>query len=58
MIWKIKNLYEHCASNQTEINGVWIPSRPVNIRTFKEKFFEAFMVFIGKYDCLKWDGDQ
>lgn len=59
-MWKLRNLVEHINSNQAEINGKWVPSRPINYtcRTFIEKFKEAWQVFTGKADCFTWPEGQ
>ena len=42
----------------TEINGKWVPARPYQYRTLKEKIIESWRVFIGKTDSVKWPENQ
>lgn len=40
------------------INGRWVPARPVGLSTLSNRFYCAWMVFTGKADALKWDEEQ
>jgi hypothetical protein len=59
-MWTLRRLVEDCNSCQAEINGKWVPARPINYkyRTLKEKFREAYAVFTGKADCFTWPEGQ
>ena len=41
----------------TQIGDKYYFTRPINYkyRSLKERIKEAYFVFIGKYDALKWD---
>lgn len=41
-----------------QINNKWVACRPMNyqFRSLKERIKEAWLVFIGKCDALKWEG--
>lgn len=39
---------------KVEIDGKWVPSRPLSIGGFFTRLKLAFQVFTGKYDALKW----
>ncbi len=41
-----------------EINGEWVPARPVGYPSFASRIIAAWLVFIGKADALKWPGNQ
>lgn len=58
MIWKLKELFEHSVS--AEINGKWVPARPINYkyRSLREKFKDAWAVFRGKAEAFVWPEDQ
>ena len=55
-MYKLRDLQEHSVS--AEINGKWIPARPLQYRSFMEKLKEAWAVFIGKADAFMWPEDQ
>jgi hypothetical protein len=46
------------AGTATQCRGRWIPARPVNHRTLRERVKLAWQVFNGKMDVIKWDGNQ
>lgn len=45
---------------KTLLNGRWVPARPVNYqcRSIWEKLKEAWLVFRGKLDSVKWPEGQ
>ncbi|MHC4616312.1 MAG: hypothetical protein ACYTEQ_01025 [Planctomycetota bacterium] len=59
-MWKMYDLMEHARDNKVEINGAWVPSRPIDYqcRSFLEKLSEAWAVFTGVADCFKWPRRQ
>ena len=59
-MWELKDLIEHCDECNTEINGQWIPARPINFKyyTLGERLELAWAVFIGKADAFKWPEGQ
>jgi len=58
MIWSIKGLVSHASSCQTEINGRWVPARPVDCRSIWTRLKEAWYVFTGKVEAFKWPEGQ
>jgi len=56
------NLRDLQEANQCQacINGKWVPARPINhtCRTFIERLREAWGVFTGKFDAVKWPEGQ
>ncbi len=40
--------------NQTEINGKWVPARPLGLFSFHWRLKLAWMVFTGKADAFTW----
>jgi len=58
MIWKLKTLIETASQTQTEINGKWIPSRPLEPGFIQERIKGAWFVLTGKADAVIWPGGQ
>jgi hypothetical protein len=60
MIWKLKDLIDSVNSTQAEINGKWVPARPINYkcRSFSEKIKDAWAVFSGKAEAFYWPEGQ
>jgi len=47
--------------SSTEIEpDYWVPARPMghNVLSWTRRWKLAWGVLIGKYDALRWDGDQ
>jgi hypothetical protein len=59
-MWRLKDLMESAQHTSTEVNGKWVPSRPINwqCRTIKERVREAWMVFMGEADAVIWPEGQ
>lgn len=59
-MWTLKELLQSCNEVHVEIDGQWVPSRPINWlhRSFREKVREAWMVYKGEADCFIWPGKQ
>lgn len=60
MIWTLKGLMESAGSTSAEINGKWVPARPINwtARTFMERVREAWAVFTGRAEAFTWPEGQ
>jgi len=60
MIWTLRSLIDSTNSVTAEIDGKWVPSRPVNwkYRTFFERVRESWMVFVGKAEAFTWPQGQ
>jgi len=58
--WNLRALLEHANSNHAEIDGKWVPARPINYkyRTLGERIHEAWEVFTGKVETFYWPGNQ
>ena len=56
----LKELLEMVNSTSSEINGRWVPARPINFRyqSFIEKLRDAWAVFTGKADAVIWPEGQ
>lgn len=60
MTWNLKDLINHCNTNQTLINNKWIPVRPLNYkyRKLKQKVIESYKVFKGEIETFRWPENQ
>ena len=56
-IWKLQNLLNCCMSNSTEIDGKWVPARPIGWQGWR-RFKAAWLVFTGKADAVIWPKGQ
>jgi len=56
MIWKLKDLYKQCNGTSTEINGKWVPARPLNytVESIFRRIKHAWMVLTGKAEAFIW----
>ena len=59
-MYHLKDIIEMAAENRAEINGSWVPARPINhtCRSLRERITEAWAVFTGKMDAVKWPEGQ
>jgi hypothetical protein len=61
-MWTLEWILKHANDNQTEIQGKWVPARPENYKKeyllLWERFYRAWLVFIGKADCFMWPEGQ
>jgi hypothetical protein len=48
------NFAAQCTTDIAQVNGKWVPARPINANGLKERFKLAWMVFTGKADALEW----
>jgi hypothetical protein len=60
MIWTLRDLVDSCATTSTEIDGEWVPARPINWkhRSIVERIREAWAVFTGRAGCFRWPKGQ
>ena len=58
MKWTLKELQN--LDTDAEINGKWVPARPINYkyRTLKQRITEAWAVFTGRMDSFAWPEGQ
>jgi len=58
MKWNLKNLIKHTNEVSKEIDKDWVPARPINIISLRQRFRDAWSVFTGKADALHWPKNQ
>lgn len=58
MTWTLESLIESIKSVSTEINGKFIPARPINHRIFWVRVKSAWLVLTGRADAVVWPGNQ
>ena len=57
-LWTLKALQHETNNNQANIDGNWVPARPLGLDCIRYRLRLAWGVFTGKYDAVKWPGDQ
>lgn len=59
-MYTVKDVVNMAGSCHAEIDGEWVPARPENhkVRTLRERFSDAWAVFTGKADAVKWPNGQ
>lgn len=59
-MWNLKDLIRSTQENQTNINGRWVPSRPLtlSLTSWKHRFKDAWEVLKGRADAVKWPENQ
>ncbi len=61
-MWTLKSLINHCNTTSAEINGKWVPARPLNgTRTYTPfvlRIKRAWEVFMGRADVFTWPEGQ
>lgn len=57
MIWTLRNLIDHCDSVAANINGKWVPARPV-AGPFIWRIRAAWAVLTGRADAFTWPEGQ
>lgn len=57
-IIKLDNLLTTSHSTKVEINGKWVPARPIGYPGLKHRFKCAWLAFSGKCDLVKWPKNQ
>jgi hypothetical protein len=61
-MWKMKELFEHYNKTNAEINGKWVPARPLNYTKeytpLLQRIKRAWKVFICEADCFMWPEGQ
>ena len=56
-MWSLKSLQE--LDVQAEINGKWVPARPLGFYSLRVRLRDAWEVFMGRADAFKWpEGDD
>ncbi len=54
----LKNVIEGANSTHAEINGRWVPARPLGYRSWRYRLKATWLVFTGRCDALKWPENQ
>lgn len=57
-IWRLRDLFVAANGSQAEIEGRWVPARPLGFYGVTHRFRAAWMVFTGKADAVVWPGNQ
>jgi len=59
-MYTLKYLQTEANDIKVEVNGKWVPARPINWkhRSLKTRFKEAWAVFAGKADCFTWPKNE
>ena len=57
-IWGAVEMIKSANCNQSEIDGEWVPARPIGYFSIRHRIKCAWMVFTGKADALVWPKGQ
>ena len=57
MLWTLRNLIDSTNETEKEIEGQWVPCRPVNV-PWTWRIRHAWMVLKGEADAVTWPGGQ
>ena len=57
-ITTLRNVVDGAACNQTEINGKWVPARPMGFHSIWYRLEATWLVFTGQCDALRWPEGQ
>lgn len=57
-IYRLKNLVQGLGEVSTEINGRWLPARPLGLASLRDRFRCAWLVFRGHADAVVWPQDD
>ena len=55
---QLRHLAEMTSTAQAEINGHWVPLRPMGFFSLGSRLRAAWLVFTGKADALVWPEGQ
>ena len=58
MIWKLEDLIKYTKETKAEINGKWVPVRPLYMQPIRFRVKQAWAVLIGKADSFTWPEGQ
>lgn len=53
-IWTLRDLIDHHHNVSVEIDGKWVPARPLGLYRLRA----AWLVFTGRADAVSWPGGQ
>ena len=57
-MYKLKDLINDTNNTQVEINGRWVPARPIRLIGWRHDLREAWAVFTRKADAFTWPEGQ
>jgi hypothetical protein len=57
-MYKLENLISESDNTQAEINGKWVPARPIRIFGIWHDLKDAWAVLTRKADAFKWPEGQ
>ena len=57
MLWTLESLINSVNSCATQIDGKYVPARPL-LDPWSWRIKHAWGVLTGKYDAVKWPGNQ
>jgi hypothetical protein len=57
-LYNLEDITKGLSPVGTEIDGKWLPARPLGYYSFKNRLNLAWLVFTGKADALIWPGGQ
>jgi hypothetical protein len=57
-IVSVRSIIENASQNQARVppGMAWVPARPCGYPSFWHRLKAAWLVFTGKADALRWDG--
>jgi|GEM_PF-1557053 len=57
-LWTLRDLFVFSGRNSAEINGKYVPARPMGWDSIPSRVKIAWKVFTGKADAVTWPGGQ
>ena len=57
-IYSLEGLLKSIKGEQAEIDGKWVPARPLGFYSIGHRIKAAWLVFTGKADAVTWPGNQ
>ena len=57
-ILRFEDVDSHHGQTEAQINGKWVPARPIGYFSFRWRLKLAWMVFTGKADAFVWPEGQ
>lgn len=61
-MWKLEQLLKSCKETQAQINGKWVPARPLNYQkeycSIWERLRYAWQVVCGRAETFVWPEGQ
>ena len=57
-LWTLESLSESVRHASAQINGKWVPARPLGLFSLRYRMRLSWLVFSGKADALKWPEGQ